>query len=184
MRIDCAWMRSREASVVSTVSERGAASPPGAARSARSDSSEKPRMEASGVRSSWLASATKRRIRSSLRWRASSDSPTWSSSVLRAWPTRPISVCSSVSSSGTRSVMETAPSDSGRAATRVAVSATARSGFRPARITNAIAAASSRSPPAVTSAMVVSVSPIVLRTSETGRPASAKKLSPRTGTTR
>lgn len=30
-------------------------------------------MEASGVRSSWLASATKRRIRSSFFWREASD---------------------------------------------------------------------------------------------------------------
>ena len=52
------------------------------------------------MRSSWLASATKRRIRSSLRWRASSDSPTWSSRVFSASPTRPTSVRGSASSCG------------------------------------------------------------------------------------
>ena len=79
-------------------------------------SSAKPLMVVRGVRSSWLASATKRRIRSSERLAASSDrralaseaalapkaASIWASMVLRARPSRPTSVRGS--RSGTRRV--------------------------------------------------------------------------------
>ena len=79
-------------------------------------SSAKPLMVVRGVRSSWLASATKRRIRSSERLAASSErralaseaalapkaDSIWASMVLRARPSRPTSVRGS--RSGTRRV--------------------------------------------------------------------------------
>ena len=76
-------------------------------------------MVASGVRSSWEASATNWRTCCSLRCRASSEVSTWASSVLSAAPTWPTSVRSSVRWSGTRSVRSISPSASGSAATRV-----------------------------------------------------------------
>ena len=66
-------------------------------------SSAKPRIEVSGVRSSWLASATNRRIRSSERRAVASDAARapnapsiWASMALSARPGRPISVRGSV----------------------------------------------------------------------------------------
>ncbi|HEX8005806.1 MAG TPA: hypothetical protein VF482_05180 [Trebonia sp.] len=62
----------------------------------RSASSAYPRIEASGVRSSWLASAANRRSRASLAARRTSARSTWPSIRLNAAPTCPVSVPGSV----------------------------------------------------------------------------------------
>ena len=84
-------------------------------------SSAYPRMEASGVRSSWLASATNCRTRVSLSCRALSAEPTCPSIRLSAAPTCPTSVRESASAAGTRSRRATSPLCRGSSDTRVAV---------------------------------------------------------------
>jgi len=83
-------------------------------------------MAARGVRSSWLASAAKRRSRASLDARLRSAVSTWPSIRLNASPTCPVSVAGSVS--GTPAGSETSPASSGSSATCEAVTATRRSG--------------------------------------------------------
>ena len=149
MRSDCAWMRSS-----AVCADAVAASSSATERSsARRDSSEYPRIDDSGVRSSWLASATNCRMRSSLRWRTASEASTWSSSVFSAAPTRPVSVRGSASAGGTRSVIDTSPRSRGWLATRLAVAATSRSGRSASRIVIAVDSASRMSPPIVVIAM-------------------------------
>ena len=113
-------------------------------------SSAKPLMVVRGVRSSWLASATKRRIRSSERLAASSDrralaseaalapkaDSIWASMVLRARPSRPTSVRGS--RSGTRLVRSPA-------AIPLAVCSISTSGRRLARTMTAPTPASTAS---------------------------------------
>jgi len=83
-------------------------------------------MAASGVRSSWLASAANRRSRVSLAARCRSAVSTWPSMRLNASPTWPVSVSGSVS--GTPAGSDTTPDSSGSSATCEAVAATRRSG--------------------------------------------------------
>ena len=83
-------------------------------------------MAASGVRSSWLASAAKRRSRASEAARRASAASTWPSIRLNAAPTWPTSVRGLAS--GTRSGSVTWPLASGSCVTRVAVAATRRNG--------------------------------------------------------
>jgi hypothetical protein len=122
-------------------------------RSCRRRNSAYPRIEASGVRSSWLASATNWRTWVSDSCRAASDCSTWSSSRLSAVPTRPTSVRVSVSSCGTRSGSATSPLASGSSVTRVAVAATCESGRSVRRTTMTPVAPATRRPasPAMTS---------------------------------
>jgi hypothetical protein len=82
----------------------------------------------------------------------------------------------SASAAGTRSVIDTAPDESGCRDTRAAVSATERRGRSPSRTTSAVAAASSSRPPAVTSPIVNSSSAIVCCTSERGSPTITMEL--------
>ena len=89
------------------------------------------RTVATGVRSSWLASAAKRRSRSSPACRRASASPTWPSMWLSAAPTWPTSVRGSVS--GTGSGMAISPLARGSRVTSAAVAATRRSGRRDRR---------------------------------------------------
>ena len=83
-------------------------------------------MAASGVRSSWLASAANRRSRASLAARRRSAVSTCPSIRLNASPTWPVSVPGSVS--GTPAGIATSPDSSGSSATWDAVTATRRSG--------------------------------------------------------
>ena len=89
-------------------------------------SSAKPRIAVSGVRSSWLASATKRRNLFSLAVRAAKDSSIRESIALSEVTKRPTSV--SGLASGRRA-------DKSPAAIFSAVSSTATSGRNPTRIT-------------------------------------------------
>nr|RZI36526.1 hypothetical protein BJQ95_01087 [Cryobacterium sp. SO1] len=100
-------------------------------------SSAYPWMAASGVRNSWEASVTNRRIRRSVAARTLSAVSTWSSSWLRASPTMPASVRGSVSAAATRVEMPWSPTSSGSAVTSTAVSTTRASG-RSARRTTRI----------------------------------------------
>ena len=108
-------------------------------------------MAASGVRSSWLASAANRRSRASLaarRARADSTCPSIRLNATATWPTSVRGLAS-----GTRSGRVTSPLASGSWVTRVAVAATRRSGrsdsrtnpvpMKPARTSAARNAASS-----------------------------------------
>ena len=88
-------------------------------------------MAASGVRSSWLASAAKRRSRASLAARRASAPSTWPSIRLNASATWPTSVRGLMS--GTRSARVTSPLARGSWVTRVAVAATRRSGRKDSR---------------------------------------------------
>ena len=90
----------------------------------RRASSAYPAIVVSGVRSSCEASATNCRTCCSLRWRSASEISTCTRRVLRAEPTWPTSVRTSVSSSGTRGAIAISPSASGSAATVLAVAAT------------------------------------------------------------
>ena len=83
-------------------------------------------MAASGVRSSWLASAAKRRSRASEAARRARAASTWPSIRLNAVPTWPTSVRGLAS--GTRSLSVTSPLASGSCVTRAAVAATRRNG--------------------------------------------------------
>ena len=83
-------------------------------------------MAASGVRSSWLASAAKRRSRASEAARRARAASTWPSIRLNADPTWPTSVRGLAS--GTRSLSVTSPLASGSCVTRAAVAATRRNG--------------------------------------------------------
>ena len=132
----------------------------GTASDTRRVSSAYPRIAANGVRSSWLASATKCRTRVSLACRAASASATWPSIRLSAAPTCPTSVRGSVSTAGTRTDSATSPRSSGSSATRLAVAATRRSGRRLRPMTVApISPASSAaaSPMAVSRTMTASL---------------------------
>ena len=80
------------------------------------DSSAYPRIAASGVRSSWLASATNWRTFISLACRAASALSTWPSMWFSAEPTWPTSVRGSVSAAGTRTGSATSPWSSGSSA--------------------------------------------------------------------
>ena len=103
-------------------------------------------MAASGVRSSWLASAANRRSRASLAARRRSAVSTCPSMRLNASPSWPVSVPGSVS--GTPLGIATSPDSSGSSATRDAVAATRRSGRSDSR-THPVPStpASTRTPP-------------------------------------
>ena len=137
----------------------------------RRDSSAYPRIEASGVRSSWLASATNWRTRVSLSCRAVSAAETCPSIRLSAAPTWPTSVRGSVSASGTRSDSSTVPRSSGSSETLVAVAATRRSGRRVSRTISAPAMPASSRPPAATAAMITASRVTVSCTPDSGSPA-------------
>ena len=92
-------------------------------------------MAASGLRSSWEASATNWRTFVSLACRAASASSTLLSMWLNACPTRPTSDVGSASSGGTRTASATSPRSSGSCETCWAVAATRFSGRRLRRTT-------------------------------------------------
>ncbi len=110
-------------------------------------------MDASGVRSSWLASATNWRTRVSLACLAVSALDTWSIIRFSAAPTFPASVRPSVSASGTRTSSPTSPRSSGSREIRAAVAATRSSGRSDSRII-----AKDRKPEAIRPAMVTTTS--------------------------
>ncbi len=126
----------------------------------RSASSEYPRITASGVRSSWLASAANRRSRVSLAFRRSIR--------LKAAPSWPVSVRGSVS--GTPAGNSTSPDSSGSSATWEAMAATRRSGRSdsPTHAVPSTPASSSTRPKTASSATARSCS--VSLTSLSGRP--------------
>ena len=133
----------------------------------RRASSAYPRMAASGVRSSWLASAANRRSRVSLAARrARADSTCWSIR-LNAAPTWPTSVRGS--SSGTRADRLMSVS-SGSSVTMVAVAATRRSGRSDSRTSTTPEPATSRTTTANTTASAISTLRRVSSTVRSGRP--------------
>ena len=117
-------------------------------------------MEASGVRSSWLASATNARTFASLACRTASAEPTESSRLLSAAPTCPTSVRGLVSFSGTRCGRSTSPRSSGSAATFDATDATRRSGRRDRPTTSAPMRAATMIAPSTTSTIGMSAAAI------------------------
>ena len=105
------------------------------------------------MRSSWLASATNRRTRVSLSWRARRAEATCSSIRFSAVPTCPTSVPVSVSGSGTRTASATSPRSSGSWVTRRAVPATRPSGRSASRTVTVAARAIATSPDSATPVM-------------------------------
>jgi hypothetical protein len=125
-------------------------------------------MAASGVRSSWLASAANRRSRFSLAARRLSASCTCPSIRLKASPTWPVSVAGSVS--GTPAGSSTSPDSSGNRATWDAVAATRRSGRSDSRTHSVPSTPASSSTPPKTAASTSATSLSVSCMPASGRP--------------
>ncbi|MFC5126006.1 hypothetical protein ACFPRL_22405 [Pseudoclavibacter helvolus] len=111
-------------------------------------------MEASGVRSSWLASATNWRIFASLASRAVNAREMCPSIVLKACPIRPTSVRGSASLGSTRTSRAASPDVSGSFEMLVARCSTRSSGAMDARIHLDVKSAASAMPSSPMSAIM------------------------------